>query len=279
MGHSGDDQAEWLSILFPDDVLEEKRFVSLFVGYFDDSGRKDGPNPIAVVGGFVAQPREWLGFNHQWEKVLNKYGVDVHHQNKWSNRAKPFDQWREDRRRDYLNELISVITSREVVTIGAAVSEERFDTHFPGGRRIMSPFGFAAQCVFGATAEVIKKRVPDARIAYVFESGTLGFGEVQRAFDESLAIPSVKEEFGLVSLTQGEKSDFMQLQAADLMAYEVFKLYEKGDDPESWNARYPLREIGNRLPTGLWMTPSEAMVRYTASVQTLAELARKKRSP
>jgi hypothetical protein len=63
MGGWGD-QAEWLSILFPDAVPEEKRFVSLFVGYFDDSGRKDGPNPIAVVGGFVAQPSEWLGFNH-----------------------------------------------------------------------------------------------------------------------------------------------------------------------------------------------------------------------
>jgi hypothetical protein len=177
-----------------------------------------------------------------------------------------------------MNDLISVITSRQAVTIGAAVSEERFDTHFPGGRRIMSPFGFAAECVFGATAQVIKKRVPDARIAYIFESGTLGFGDVQRTFDESLAIPSVKEEFGLVSLAQGAKAEFMQLQAADIMAYEVFKLYEKGDDRESWNARYPLREIGDRLD-GLWMTPSEAMVQYTASVQTLAELVRKGRSP
>ena len=242
--------------------------MTLFTGYFDDSGRRDGLFPTAVVGGFVARPVEWLGFNHRWKKVLDKYGVDVHHQNKWSNHAKPFDDlevWPETRRHDYLNELIGLITSLDAVSIGAAVPIERFETNFPSGRQYTSPFGYAAQCVFGRTAEVIKALVPDARIAYVFESGTLGFGEVRRTFDECLSNPTVKEEFGLISLTEAHKRDFMQLQAADIMAYEVFKLYEKGDTKELWNPRYPLKRIGDSM-RGSWMTPSEDLLRQSAEL-------------
>lgn len=143
--------------MFPDNLPEEKRFVSLFVGYFDDSGRKDGPHPIAVVGGFVARPREWLGFNHRWKKILDKYGINAHHQNKWSNHAKPFNdpvEWRDERRHAYLNELIDLIAALDAASVGTAVPEERFDAHFPEGRKVMSPFGYAAQCAFAATAEV-----------------------------------------------------------------------------------------------------------------------------
>ena len=248
--------------------------MSLHVGYFDDSGRKDGPNPVAVIGGFVARPADWLGFNHRWQKILDKYGIDIHHQNRWSNHAPPFtpENWPDSRRHDYLNELIDLVTGLNAVPIGAAVPEQRFDTYFPEGRKYMSVIGYTAQCVFGATAEVIRSRVPGARIAYVFESGTPGFGAIQRTFNRSIAIPEVKEEFGLISLTEGDKRDFRQLQAADLMAYEVFKLFEKGDDRESWNARYPLREIGNRLPVGIWMTPSEDMLKYASDIRRTQEL-------
>ncbi len=262
------DEAQWLGSLFPDDLPEEKRLVTLFVGYFDDSGRKDGNFPTAVVGGFVAHPTEWLGFNHKWKKILDRYGIEVHHQNKWSNHAKPFhDQnlWPDERRYAYLNELVDLITSVDAVTIGAAVPIERFDTNFPGGRNYISPFGYAAECVFGRTAEVVKALIPDARIAYVFESGTQGFGEVRRIFNESLSNPKVKEEFGLISLAEGDKRDFMQLQAADIMAYEVFKLYEKGDTRELSNPRYPLRRIGDRL-RGSWMTPSDEMLKKSAAL-------------
>ncbi len=243
--------------------------MSLFVGYFDDSGRRDGLNPIAVVGGFVARPREWLDFGYRWKKILDKYDIELHHQNKWSNHAPPFDdpdKWFEDRRHDYINELIGLITSLDALSMGAAVPFERFDANFPEGYEYTSPFGYAAQCVFGTVAEDLKKRVPDARIAYVFESGTLGFGEVQRTFDKCLANPQVKEEFGLISLTTADKRDRMELQAADLMAYEIFKLYEKGDDQELLNPRHPLRQIGDRM-LGSWMTPSEGMVQRSAGIQ------------
>jgi len=248
--------------------------VSLYVGYFDDSGRKDGPNPIAVVAGFVAHPADWLGFNPRWQKILDKHGIEVHHQNKWSNHAPPFtpDDWPDSRRHEYLNELIDLFTGLNAVPIGAAVQEDRFDALFPEGRKYMSVIGYAAQCVFGATAEVVRSRVPAARIAYVFESGTPEFGAIQQTFNRSIAIPETKQKFGLISLAEGDKRDFRQLQAADIMAYETFKLFEKGDDRGSWNARYPLREIGNRLPVGILMTPSDDMLKYASDIRRWQEL-------
>ena len=248
----------------------------MFVGYFDDSGTHKG-SPIAVAGGFIARPGEWLGFNHRWKKILNKYGVELHHQNKWSNRAKPFDDpevWPDERRHAYINELIDVIVDRDAVTVGAAVPISRFNTQFPGHNRYISPFGYAADCLFGNAAKVIKEHVPDARIAYVFESGTSRLGEVQQAFNEYLKKPAIKEEFGLISFATADKRDLMQLQAADIMAYEVYKLFEKGEDPGLINPRHPLKQIGNRLQHGSWMTPSDDVIDESGRIVPLAKIVK-----
>ena len=243
----------------------------MFVGYFDDSGTHTA-SALAVVGGFIARPSEWLGFNHRWKEVLDKYGIEVHHQNKWSNGARPFNwnEWPDERRHAYINELIDVIVDREVITIGAAIPISRFDGWFPNHREFMSPFAYAAECLYANAARVIKQRVPDARIAYIFENGPhVG---VQRLFNEHLKKPAVREKFGLISFTAADKHDYVQLQAADLIAYEIYKLYEKGDDPESINPRHPLKQIGDRITLGSWMTPSDEMIERTAQLATITVL-------
>ena len=248
----------------------------MFVGYFDDSGTHKG-SPVGVVGGFVAHPTQWLGFNYRWKTVLGKYGVAVHRQSKWSNRAKPFDDpevWPDERRHAYINELIDVIVDRDAVTIGAAVPIARLDARFPDHAKYLSPFRYAAECVFGNAARVMKQLVPDARIAYVFESGTQHLGELQQAFNEYLQNPSLKEEFGLISFATADKRDLMQLQAADIMAYEVYKLFEKGEDPGLLNPRHPLKQIGNRLQHGSWMTPSDDVINESGRIVPLAKIVK-----
>ncbi|MCI0886434.1 MAG: hypothetical protein J4N92_09635 [Chloroflexi bacterium] len=254
---------------------EEKRFVTMLGGWFDDSGRRDGEFPISVVGGFVAHPTQWVGFNHRWKEILDKYDVEIHHQNRWSNGAKPFDKetWKfYSQRQDYINELLNLICSVSAVSIAAAVPHHRMDAQFPNWRKYTTPFGFAAQLVFSAAIDKARESFPDARIAYVFESGSEGYPEVERSFQECHSKPHIRDEFGLISLTDMDKRKDMRLQAADILAYEVYKLYQKGDNPNSttFKARYPLRVISNKMP-GVWTTPSDEMVHYSAQLRDLGE--------
>jgi len=259
------DSREWMSLLFAEGTPEGCRRMTLLAGYFDDSGT-DLDSPAAVIAGFIARPSAWLGFGHLWSQVLTKYGIDVHHQNKWSNRAPPFNdpnEWPTDRLQDYLNELLAVITAHDVVSVGAGIPVQRFkDCLSPKAQSTTTPIGFAAQCLFGEAIEVVRKGgVSDARIAYIFASGTPGYSEIQQGFDAGVAVRQTKEEFGLVSLTTADIRDVMPLQAADLVAYEVFKFIRFGDDDLNMaRARYPLRQIADRLQCS-WMTPSEESVR------------------
>lgn len=258
-----------LSVLFPDDLLRKNRVVTVLYGYFDDSRHGDtrDPQSVAVAGGIVAHPDAWEGFSARWKEVLRDYEVEIHHQNRWSNQAKPFDRetWRFwPQREDYLNELLSLITGVEgAVSIAGGVPVERFQRLCPTGSKYISPFGYAVQVVLGAAVESARKTVPDAEIAYVFESGTEGFGEVQKTFDEHLRWPAIKDDFGLVSLTTANKRRFMQLQAADIVAYETYKLIKDGDTLETVNLRHPLKVLMRHLPDSVMTTPDDTMLQRT----------------
>jgi hypothetical protein len=85
-------------------------------------------------------------------------------------------------------------------------------------------------------------------MALVFEEGARGSGYVRKGFGE---LNRSFADYGLSSLSFAGKADFEPLQAADILAYEIFRhcLKVYGDDQRP--ARYPLRRLlDGHIPGG-----------------------------
>jgi hypothetical protein len=78
-------------------------------------------------------------------------------------------------------------------------------------------------CVLAVREMMIAGMLPVAEVAYVVESGTLGHGAVERVFDWALRNDPGGQNTGAISLSFQPKQRFVPLQAADVLAYELWR--------------------------------------------------------
>jgi len=242
--------------------------MTMLVGYFDDSGSHT-ESEVIVIGGFVATSLEWLGFESQWEAALKEFEIGMFRMSKWSNRAPPFD-WPDEKRHACLARLINIIADRSLMSFGVALPMASYGKLLsPLAQQSISPYGLAAEFVFGAVAEEI--RDADAKVAYIFESGSPGSSGMKEAFDKSMSVPSIKKEFHLASLTFLDKRNVLQLQAADIVAYEIYREFSR---PSATKWRKPLQELIKRI-SRQWFTATDESIRQAGkSAEINAVLAR-----
>jgi hypothetical protein len=81
-----------------------------------------------------------------------------------------------------------------------------------------------------AAAEKLDAQYPSARIAYVFEAGTRGSGEIQKTFDWNYTDREQRPKLKLLSL-KFEGKEFAPLQAADILAYELYRYFPRTVSP------------------------------------------------
>jgi tryptophanyl-tRNA synthetase len=91
----------------------------------------------------------------------------------------------------------------------------------------------------------IKELQVDARVAYVYESGAMGHGQVSKVFNDNLNDATRKNDFSLLSIGFQPKKDFLPLQAADIRAYELYKQLPKELKLSEIAARYPLKFLAD----------------------------------
>jgi hypothetical protein len=72
-------------------------------------------------------------------------------------------------------------------------------------------------------AEYFRLENPEGWVRYTFESGARGAGEVLKNFQLNMRFPQQKEHYRLLGLSFEGKRDFLPLQAADILAYELYR--------------------------------------------------------
>lgn len=94
-------------------------------------------------------------------------------------------------------------------------------------------------------AETLQEIGVEGRVDYVFESGSEGAGQMSRVFQANLKDQERREKLGLLSQRFENKRDFLPLQAADILAYELYKQTPKDLQFEDAPARYPLTVLAD----------------------------------
>lgn len=226
--------------------------MSLLTVYCDESGT-DARNRVACVAGYIGQVVQWARFKRDWEKVLHKapYGVELMHRadlETWHGEFTEERGWNPNRRKAFLRELHPIIKSRTKVAIGSAVIKKDWEEVMPYWlkRGMGGVYGWCAhECVVAARvwcARPIRNyRHP---INWVFEKGAEGQSQVALMFTELDRDPLLSKEYRIGNWSFACK-DVVPLQAADTLAYEIFKQVENQvvDRGAKRNVRFSVKDL------------------------------------
>jgi hypothetical protein len=225
--------------------------VSLLTIYCDESGT-DAANRVAVVGGYIGQTNEWRLFEQDWTPILRKrpYRVKLMHRadlESWHGEFTEERGWNLDRRKALLQELHPIIKSRTITALGTAVIKQDFEEVMPDWLKQFfgGVYGWCAhECVVSARMWCMRPNRDYRRpINWVFECGAEGFGRVQAMFDELRQNPELGPAYRIGSLAFSGK-DVVPLQAADTLAYEIFKQAENQIvDGGKRNVRFSIKDL------------------------------------
>lgn len=200
--------------------------MAFYNAYWDESGTHD-PR-ILTIAGYIATERQWEAFAREWNATLSKEDIKTFHMKDFENPYGDFTErkgWHKRRKIDFQSKLIGIIKRRINIGIWTSVDVPAYEKLITGWRRERNgtPYGFCVKSIMAQVAlwaEHFKRNEP---IAHVIEDGAGYNHEIERAFRATFDNEELRRFFRLGSLSFETKGRAVQLQAADLLAYEVWK--------------------------------------------------------
>ncbi len=194
-----------------------------YTAYFDESGTHDG-SPAVSVAGYVSTDDRWTAFGADWRCALDEFELGYFHMTDFANRAGRYASWTEGERRDRFERLVAIINKHAMASVGTVIQRELYERLVTGAARQRSGglYGLAAV----SCAMTMDKRLPtapDQQVAYVFESGAPGHGQLERILRDNMHDPEAPDHVRIVSVGFENKRQLTPLQAADILAYELYK--------------------------------------------------------
>jgi hypothetical protein len=220
--HSAHEYIQNLSlIIFPYNAQE--RVMANFAAYFDESGTHD--SPILALACYIATVEQWAHFLREWDEILKQESLTHFHMSKFEARRGEFAGWDNERRLRVQKRLISIIKRRVNVGIFCAVNLAAYDEFITEWRRegFGSPYNFCVKLCLSLISFWAQKYERKEPIAFVIEHGAGYNGELTASFNGIFANEQMRQYLRLGSLTFVDKKMALPLQAADLLAYEVWK--------------------------------------------------------
>ncbi len=196
----------------------------IFTAYFDESGTHADSEAVAVAG-YLSTSELWASFKIEWRKVLADHAIDAFHMTDFAVGAKQFKGWAESKRRDCFGRLIKIINAHAIGSVGTVIPANLYKQIFSAKANnfVGGPYGLAATACFMSLAEILRLIGIQGWIAYVYDIGAHGRDQVYKVFTENEQDKVNKEFLRLLSLKFENDYQFVPLQAADILAYELYR--------------------------------------------------------
>jgi len=223
---SGERLMEMLHLAFPFQVPAGGRVVGVFGVYLDDSGTHN-ESGLIVVAGYMSNAERWPTFDKEWREALSDFGIARFHASDCANGAPPFDAWTHQQRMDRPIDLIAIVNRHIVMSVATIIPRALYNEHVAQSdrRKLGGPYGLAAVTCGLEIAKVMRMLDADARAAYMYDAGTRGSGEILKSFSEVLKTKeqAARDRYRLATVNFVDNREITPLQAADLLAYEVYR--------------------------------------------------------
>jgi hypothetical protein len=210
----------------------------LLTGYFDESGTHRG-SPVSVVAGYIATVIQWRVFESKWRKMLDKAGVETFHVADLCNSRNEFHGWTEERRRVLIKQAARIIKEQTELGVGFAVLVNDFYQVIPLGLQewVGGLYGWTGMYLLGYVRRWAKEAKYPMPVNCFFEAGAKGRHELDRLMG---AAANIADSF-IGGWGFQKKNRIVQLQAADFLAYEIYKNVINRDPAICERPLYPVR--------------------------------------
>jgi hypothetical protein len=205
----------------------------VLTAYFDESYNhrtdQDPDDPLVyTVGCWISTFDQWKKYDKKWRTELATAGVEWFHMSKYETRRDEYKDWSQLKRIGVLKRLHRIIKDHAMQGVSISVNCADFDhvIKTTNWKRTFGKtcYGFGVRMAMKFIAEWADDQAIHDPIHYLFAELKGQGGELDEIFRRSLKDPAVKKWLRLTGMwTKGSMPDVRQLQAADIVAYEVNK--------------------------------------------------------
>lgn len=211
---------------------------AVLTAYFDESYNhrtEKYPNEplVYTVACWLSTGQKWLLFEKKWRLALKTAGIEFFHMTDFEARRGAYESWSNSKRISLLKGLHSIIDKYTIFGFASSVNCADYDELIAPVPRYADYFGrnyyeFDARVCMLKLKDWLKdwcnQTGYDGTVNYVFADVAKQGSGLDRMFKEVLSDPELKTRFGVSGKwTKGLMRDVVQLQAADVVAYELNK--------------------------------------------------------
>jgi hypothetical protein len=215
-------------VAFPDGP--KGQMMAMLTAYLDESyNHSDKPTVplVYTVAAYISTRERWSRFGKQWKSALRSKGLDHFHMSKFENRIGAYADWDNAERHGFLRRLKQIIKANTLYGASLSVNCADYDDLIQGEVRTewgKTYYGFCVRLLLKHLGEWAEEQNHPGSIHYVFAELAKQGGELDRIFTRCLKDPEVRQRYKLNGMwTKGLMREIVQLQAADVMAYELNK--------------------------------------------------------
>lgn len=214
----------------------------LYSAYLDESGIDKG-NDFVAVAGFVSNTSKWNAFSQEWKPLLDEWQIPYFHMTDFENRRSYYSSWSKEERETRLNCLLGIIKKHTFLSVGYVIRKRQFNEIMTDRAKDLcgNAYGLASIGCWYAIRQKVKN--VDGLVDYTMESVNQGSGALLKIHGIQSKFPEWVEDTCMHSLSFRDKHTFLPLQAADILAYELFKQAKRQFGGEKRKPRYPLQQL------------------------------------
>jgi len=264
-------------------LFRERLFVGL-ASYADESGTHDAAgiergSEVAIVAGYVSWKENWDQFCIDWQGALDRYGIVEFHMQEFADEINgpsdpkwPYRDWSRDKKDRFIRELVPIARDSTIFGIGGGVDVRAYDRIMPAWLKAETqhPYHFCFQMFFDQILVLLREKLDrplplGEQIAFFFDQQQEFKGKAEQLFDQIKALRDREDRMG--SLTYASRTKYIQLQAADLLAYRTCKVLARkiaGKKPVSEGSWDEELESRHNLVIGYF--DEENLTRFVARV-------------
>jgi hypothetical protein len=201
--------------------------VMTLAGYFDESERQEGSEPISIAG-YVFRPKGYKHFNRKWARMLEAGPRPTTHFHMTNLYAADYEYkgWSVEERAEVLRQAVDAVRKHTYFGVSVLFSQKEFEAMAPRDWVVNfgSIYSAACQVLLRATGYWMDEKSDPDRIAYVFESGHQFWSEANAILTGITADQDTRQHYRYISHTAIPKERAYGLQAADMLSWIMTRL-------------------------------------------------------
>jgi len=196
--------------------------VGIIACFIDESGNQD----VFAMGCVISTEDKWLRFDREWTRALAEFRVPYLHMRELVPRPKgPYAGWSREESDALLKKLVWVFKNHIIAWCGVTIDVKAYYAHVSTDKHAKkrNPYSHAFQsCISSVLIYCQTFKLPGA-IGIVLDGGKIPPVHAAGYFEAFKTIKEIPNNAQLGVLLIGDDKKNNALQAADLLAHEVYK--------------------------------------------------------